>query len=185
MHFHLQIILSLLLSLFYSLVWSSSLPYKSGSPTVQVSQATYVGLNDLYYGVEDWLGVQYAKALVGPLRLQPPEPYQRKGIINSQYFGYRCFQVANLPANHSEDCLNLNIFTPSKTSKRQGSRHSNGLPVMIWIHGGGFDDGSGMDYDPRSIVNRSVELKSPVIVVTVNYRLGFFFFGFSGMLFEY
>ena len=54
------------------------------------------------------------------------------------------------------------------------------LPVMFWLHGGGFNDGSGLIYNATALVNRSSELGSPVIVVTINYRLSFL--GFSGML---
>jgi carboxylesterase type B len=49
---------------------------------------------------------------------------------------------------------------------------------MFYAHGGGFNQGSGNDYMAQSMVNHSVELKSPVVVVTINYRLSFF--GFSG-----
>jgi carboxylesterase type B len=62
---------------------------------------------------------------------------------------------------------------------RSHTRHENGrLPVLVWINGGEFDQGSGSIYNGESLMNRSIELRSPVIIVTVNYRLGFF--GFSG-----
>ena len=64
----------------------------------------------------------------------------------------------------------LNIYKPSATEYGP-------LPVMFWIHGGSFNDGSGEIYDAISLVNQSVALGSPVIVVTINYRLNFF--GFS------
>jgi carboxylesterase type B len=51
---------------------------------------------------------------------------------------------------------------------------------MFYIHGGGYNQGTGIIYAGQSLVNRSVELGSPVIVVTINYRLRFF--GFSGNL---
>ena len=51
---------------------------------------------------------------------------------------------------------------------------------MFYAHGGGFNQGSGNDYAGQSLVNHSVELKSPVVVVTINYRLSFF--GFSGTI---
>jgi carboxylesterase type B len=52
---------------------------------------------------------------------------------------------------------------------------------MFYVHGGGYNQGSGNDYKGQSLVNHSVELKSPVIIVTINYRLSFF--GFSGKYF--
>src|SRR5262249_28798837 len=61
----------------------------------------------------------------------------------------------------SEDCLFLNIYTPSNATAR--SR----LPVFIWIHGGALVNGAGSDYDPSVMV-----ANNDIIVVTINYRLG-------------
>ena len=58
----------------------------------------------------------------------------------------------------SEDCLYLNVTTPA-----QGGE---GLPVMVWMHGGGFVSGTGNDYDPSRLAAQGV------VVVTLNYRLG-------------
>jgi carboxylesterase type B len=135
----------------------------------------YTGLNDSQYGVDMWLGVRYAQPPVGPLRLQPAQEYEAKGVVVSQSPGKRCFQISTNGAQ-SEDCLFLNIFTPARAC-----RENKKLPVMLWIHGGGFNQGSANDYNAAAIVNRSVELKSPVIVVAINYRLSFF--GFSGTWF--
>jgi carboxylesterase type B len=147
-------------------------------PTARTRQATYVGKEDTNYDVDIWAGVRYAKPPTGPLRLQPPQPYEAQGTINSQTFGNPCFALSST-ANISEDCLTLNIYTPhSGSSQHYKKRNSDGLPVMFWIHGGGFNQGSGIGYGGQSLVNRSVELRSPVIVVTINYRLSFF--GFSG-----
>jgi carboxylesterase type B len=79
----------------------------------------------------------------------------------------------------------LNIFKPSKTALKKigdyqdDDENSDSLPVMVWIHGGGFNSGSGQIYDARSLVSTSVALHTPTIVVTINYRLSFF--GFSGI----
>lgn len=58
------------------------------------------------------------------------------------------------------DCLRLNIYVPSQAGSR------NPLPVLVWIHGGGFSGGSAGEYQPKSL------LKHNIIVVTINYRLG-------------
>ncbi|KAF9354167.1 hypothetical protein BGX34_011179 [Mortierella sp. NVP85] len=74
-----------------------------------------------------------------------------------------------------ENCLNLNIFAP----KDQWSNKSQPLiPVMIWIHGGGYrDGGNAMSlYDGTKLVAESMDIDRPVIVVTINYRLNFFGF---------
>merc|ERR1712060_331039 len=59
----------------------------------------------------------------------------------------------------SEDCLGLNVYAPVLDEK---------LPVMVWIHGGALYTGAGSIYDGAALVNAG-----PVIVVTINYRLGF------------
>jgi para-nitrobenzyl esterase len=68
-------------------------------------------------------------------------------------------------SNASEDCLYLNVYTPSLS-------HSARLPVMVWIHGGAFSGGSGSQeiYEAGPIVSRNV------ILVTINYRLNVFGF---------
>merc|ERR1711933_433094 len=62
----------------------------------------------------------------------------------------------------SEDCLFLNVFTPSLNES------SNGAPVMVWIHGGSLFVGSGAGYPPKNLAAKGV------VVVTINYRLGLF-----------
>lgn len=63
----------------------------------------------------------------------------------------------------NEDCLSVNVETPRGISGR--------LPVMVFVHGGGFANGSGADYDPTRLVTQG-----NVVVVTFNYRLGAFGF---------
>jgi para-nitrobenzyl esterase len=62
----------------------------------------------------------------------------------------------------SEDCLYLNVYVPDSDAPARG------FPVLVWIHGGGLTFGAGSDYDPTPLVE-----KGGVIVVTINYRLGF------------
>lgn len=153
----------------------------SASPgsTVTIGGATYIGFTNTTYNVENWLGIPYAEPPTGSLRLRPPQPFMSTGSVNAQAFGYACFQMlppgsslASLP--QSEDCLTLNIFKPSGLSPRKR------LPVLFWIHGGGFSSGSGIRYSPQSMVNLSAELQNPVVIVSINYRLNFF--GFPGKL---
>jgi carboxylesterase type B len=154
-------------------------------PQVKTHGATFIGNTDDHYGVSTWLGIRYAQSPIGPLRLQPPKKTDNDGTIVAKSFGAECFQLPSpAGANISEDCLYLNIFKPSKAALREHGHHeddeegSDCLPVMFWIHGGGFNDGSGQIYDSRSLVNTSIALDTPTIVVTINYRLSFF--GFSG-----
>ena len=68
-------------------------------------------------------------------------------------------------AGASEDCLYLNVYTPATRTKSK-------LPVMFWIHGGGYSGGSGSEPRHVAIFRRSMG----VVLVTINYRLGVFGF---------
>ncbi len=70
--------------------------------------------------------------------------------------------------SYSEDCLSVNVVRPA------GIPHSQKLPVAVWIHGGGFLIGSSADriYNLSDLVNTSQQLHMPVIVASINYRLG-------------
>lgn len=167
-----------ILLLFCNSAFSSTILPRNDPPTAKTRQASYVGVNVPAWNADSFLGIRYAQPPVGSLRLQAPEKYDAKGTITSQAVGSECFQISSSGGNQSEDCLFLNIATPAQASSKHSGKHSGGLPVMLWIHGGGFNDGSANSYNQLALVNRSVELNSPVIVVTINYRLSFF--GFSG-----
>src|SRR5271165_2121168 len=85
-------------------------------------------------GMDDYLGIPYAAPPVGPLRWRAPQPPARwTGIRAATRFAAHCAQPAGVfgRASMSENCLYLNVFTPAR-------QHRSGLPVMLWIHGGGF-----------------------------------------------
>jgi para-nitrobenzyl esterase len=112
--------------------------------------------------IHKFLGIPYAAPPVGNRRWTPPQPYGRwHGLFKATELGNACPQLNRLG---DEDCLFLNVYTPG-LKKNQHKHH--GLPVMVWIHGGGLVRGSGDDYDPTPLVE-----KGNVIVVTINYRLG-------------
>merc|ERR1712038_2169873 len=114
-------------------------------------------------------GIPYAHPPVGSLRFQPPQPSSSWGdkLVATEY-GSVCPQQESFGENAGsykgkEDCLYLNIYTPTLT------RSTNPFAlkaVMLWIHGGGFTIGSGSDYDPVYFMEKDV------VVVTINYRLG-------------
>jgi len=110
-------------------------------------------------------GIPYAAPPVGPLRWRPPQPPASwQGVRDASKAGPRCVQnTRNDPdggRSVSEDCLTLNVWTPLK-------RAGTPRPVMVWIHGGAFTNGSGDMFDARWLVKRG-----DIIVVTINYRLG-------------
>ncbi|MEQ1785338.1 MAG: carboxylesterase family protein, partial [Hyphomonadaceae bacterium] len=120
-------------------------------------------------GVLAFKGIPYAAPPVGSLRWKPPvAPVKWAGFRDATKYGDICMQkmpnpdngIGQLPA--SEDCLTLNVFTQDLTRAKR--------PVMVWIHGGGFVNGSGSAelYDGSELAKRGV------VVVTINYRLGRF-----------
>ncbi|QEU95917.1 carboxylesterase/lipase family protein [Streptomyces kanamyceticus] len=111
-----------------------------------------------------FLGVPYAERPVGALRWKEPrtaEPWA--GVRRADRFGNHCVQAASWDPgyekpSHTEDCLDLNVYTPI------GARHR---PVMVWLHGGGLTAGAGEDIVPDTFAR-----ETGTVVVTVNYRLG-------------
>jgi para-nitrobenzyl esterase len=112
-----------------------------------------------------FFGIPYAQPPVGRLRFSPPKPAKAwSGILDASAFGPMCPQpqlgplALDYPMN--EDCLTLNVYTPDLAIGKP-------LPVMIFIHGGGFVFGSSRAYTPERLSEAG-----PVVVVTIQYRLG-------------
>jgi para-nitrobenzyl esterase len=134
----------------------------TGGPVVGTTNGPVRGLAD--GAVDEFLGIPYAAPPVGALRWQPPQPAARwSGVRDTTQFAPHCPQPPTPfgQASTSEDCLFLNVFTPSNTYGG-GSHH----PVMVWIHGGALVTGESDDYIPAKLV------EDGVTVVTINYRLG-------------
>jgi para-nitrobenzyl esterase len=109
-----------------------------------------------------FLGIPYAAPPVDALRWRAPRPVQAwRGVRDATRSGAPCPSLTGQPprATGSEDCLSLNVESPREISGR--------LPVMVFVHGGGFANGSGADYDPTRLVTQG-----KVVAVTFNYRLG-------------
>uniref|UniRef100_A0A3Q3AZL1 Neuroligin 4 X-linked a n=1 Tax=Kryptolebias marmoratus TaxID=37003 RepID=A0A3Q3AZL1_KRYMA len=143
--------------------------------------------NDILGPVEQYLGVPYALAPIEERRFQPPEPPMSwPGIRNATHFAPVCPQfledrfllndmlpvwfTANLDTvvsymqEQSEDCLYMNIYVPTEDDIHD----ENGLkPVMAYIHGGSFVEGTGNMIDGSILASYG-----NVIVITINYRLG-------------
>jgi len=124
--------------------------------------------------VRAFLGLPYAAPPVGKLRWRAPEPPAKwNGVREAKEFGAHCAQIPDAfpgmrfrDSGPSEDCLFLNVYTPLQ------AQVGSNLPVMFWIHGGGYVAGSASE--PR-YGGGFFPLKD-VILVTINYRLGVFGF---------
>ncbi len=129
-------------------------------------------------GFDSFKGIPYAAPPIGALRWRKPQPAATwTGDLDAADVGPSCMQPA--PPAHvvpgspglalSEDCLKLNIWAPLNARK---------APVMVWIHGGGNQNGSPADF----FSDGQAFAKDGVILVSVNYRLGLLgFFAFPGL----
>lgn len=120
------------------------------------------------HGATAYLGIRYAEPPVGALRWQPPVP-AAGGQRSATAFGPSAPQLEGpfsglVPGMKvgptSEDCLTLNVWSPDG---------ADGLPVMVWFHGGAFQIGGSSlpTYDGLLLAT-----EQQVVVVSVNYRLG-------------
>uniref|UniRef100_A0A182NJS3 carboxylesterase n=1 Tax=Anopheles dirus TaxID=7168 RepID=A0A182NJS3_9DIPT len=117
-------------------------------------------------------GIPYAEPPVGKLRFRPPVPLERfrKSVIDcyaeradgiqKDFFSSR--------VSGSESCLYLNVFSPRLPGEADTTKGVPRLPVMVYVHGGGFMSGSGSSF----FYNPEYFLQQDVLVVTMNYRLG-------------
>ncbi|NML45830.1 carboxylesterase family protein [Ramlibacter sp. G-1-2-2] len=116
-----------------------------------------------------FLGIPYAAPPVGPLRWKAPQPVQPwSGTRDALAFGPDFPQASSRELRaprQDEDCLYLNVWTPTLDANAR-------LPVLFWIHGGGFVSGSGSD-----LRSDGARLASEgAVVVALNYRSGLFGF---------
>jgi para-nitrobenzyl esterase len=148
------------------LVLALGAPAFAATPTATVEQGVLSGVE--VGSIDEFLGVRYATPPVGDLRWRPPQPVSRgQQQLDATQFGNSCAQGQSpwgTPSS-SEDCLFLNIYVSA--AARGSQLWEQKLPVMVWIHGGGFTGGNGGAYDPTELVQ-----EGNVIVVTINYRLG-------------
>ncbi|CAG7835739.1 unnamed protein product [Allacma fusca] len=118
----------------------------------------------------EWLGIPYAQPPVGNLRFASPVPIEKwTGVLDGSQYGHSCIQLEliTLFSFGREDCLTLNIHSP---------KHANNtkLPVMVYIHGGGYNLMGSVDYKPHFFMDEDI------VLVVINYRLGIFGFLSTG-----
>jgi len=170
------------------------------APVVRVESGELQGV--LADGVDSFKGIPFAAPPVGGLRWRPPQPVARwTGVRQAAEFGANCMQgrfgppparppgappapgapsAPGAPAAPgvppaqapSEDCLFLNVWRPASATPDAK------LPVMVWIHGGGFTGGSGASPNTSG----AQFARQGVLLVSMNYRLGRFgFFAFPAL----
>jgi para-nitrobenzyl esterase len=123
-------------------------------------------------GIAVFKNIPFAQPPVGDLRWREPLPANAwTGVRDATPFGPMCHQNDNKQLPHSEDCLQLNVWTPK-------SPVTSPAPVMVWVHGGGNTAGSGVE----ALFNGETLARHGVVVVNINYRLGVFgFFAHPGL----
>jgi len=122
-------------------------------------------------GVRSFKGIPFGQPPVGELRWREPQPVKNwSGVRKADQFGPRCMQRTSPGADYwfrsngmSEDCLYLNVWTPAKSGSEK-------LPVLVYVFGGGFQNGDGSEprYDGENMARKGM--------VSVNYRTNIFGF---------
>ncbi len=143
-----------------------SAPAGPADPVVRTDSGPVRGTLAEDGGLKLFQGIPYAAAPVGALRWQPPvAPVPWSAVRDATRPGLRCVQDVRVDPDYGrpvgEDCLNLTVWAPSTATSRSPR------PVMVWIHGGGFLNGSSDIYNARRLA-----VEGDLVVVTVNYRLG-------------
>ncbi|KAF8357714.1 hypothetical protein PRIPAC_92709 [Pristionchus pacificus] len=136
-------------------------------------------VNDGELRVDAFLGIPFAEPPVGQLRFKKPLPPRHwLGIRQCTKFARRCSQKDYflhdriMKKSGSEDCLYLNVFTPVWQPPTEG------FPVLVFVHGGGFSMHDAQTYGDEGIARFMV--RKGVIVVTIQYRLGYLGFFSTG-----
>lgn len=145
-------------------------PTSAQQLTVKIAQGQLHGKSMADGNVRAFLGIPYAGSPAAENRWKPAPPAPTwPGIREATRYGSRCVPGQPSPdmvfldtTGPSEDCLFINVYTPADATR------SARLPVMFWIHGGGFFSGAGGEprHNPDFLVPRGV------ILITFNYRLG-------------
>ncbi len=136
----------------------------AASAAVKVEQGLLEG--KVEDGLTIYRGIPFAAPPVGDLRWRAPQPPAKwQGVRQADKYAPYCMQSHVGPtysrSTASEDCLYLNIWTPAKSPNDK-------IPVLVWIHGGGFSAGANME----PLFDGDVLAKKGVVLVNITYRLG-------------
>lgn len=140
-------------------------PQKNADQTVQIN-TTLGAITGLQRdGYQEFRGIPYAKPISPERRFKAPIPVEPwHDTLDATQFGNSCPQIPFAMfdvSNAGDDCLNLNIWTPAADNKKR--------PVMVWIHGGFYQIGSGSQLLYRG---NHLAAHGDLVIVTINYRLG-------------
>lgn len=145
----------------------------------KTEQGSLIGTDKGHYAV--YKGIPYARPPVGALRFRSPqEPIAWQGVREARenppiswqpdqerdsFYEKEFYRDDPSFSNRSEDCLYLNVWTPARKKEDR-------LPVMLWVHGGAFQQGFGheKEFDGEEYCRRGI------LLVTIQYRLGIFGF---------
>jgi len=172
---HKKIVAPLVLSAITALI--GCIPPPAAESFVQVESGKLSGIRGKDPSIRVFKGIPYAAAPIFDRRWQPPQPVDKWegtyeadracAICMQHGRGWREFyqeEFYQRPEPMSEDCLYLNIWTGAESGQQR--------PVLVWIHGGSFAEGSGSlpSFDGETLA------KKGLVVVTINYRLSVFGF---------
>jgi carboxylesterase type B len=164
---------------------------RTTNPSVTIKNGTLIGSSN--NTVDSFIGIPYAKPPINDLRFRSPQAIdQPLGVVTLPSVAPACIQqklssldttgmpaeavplaeaASNRPVNgSSEDCLTLSVQRPAGLSAGEK------LPVLVWIHGGGWSIGASQWYDGSAIIRKSINISQPIIFVALNYRLNAFGF---------
>ncbi|KAI2472159.1 alpha/beta-hydrolase [Annulohypoxylon bovei var. microspora] len=146
-------------------------------PVVTVKNGSYEGLYLPAFDQDIFLGIPYAQDTGGANRFRIPQSLDETwdGTRTAKDYGPGCpdyYISAEVLHGISENCLSINIVRP--TGIRESGSETPLLPVMLWIHGGGYQYGGSAQpqYNLTYLVQKSVEIGMPVIGASINYRKG-------------
>ncbi|RXG54905.1 Esterase FE4 [Armadillidium vulgare] len=167
----------LLATLFFFLIFSSSLAKNISEepPLIKVKQGSIKGIKEVsLHGkkFDSYYNIPYAEPPINHLRFKDPVPKSSwKGVHDGSkkpqmcpfplyYDALTAGDSGNMKIYGDEDCLILNVFTPKSRIQKSN------IPVMFYIHGGGYYQGSAFEYEPYFLMDEDI------VLVVIQYRLG-------------
>ncbi|KAL7645203.1 UNVERIFIED_CONTAM: hypothetical protein RMT77_003589 [Armadillidium vulgare] len=167
----------LLATLFFSLIFSASLAKNISEepPLIKVKQGSIKGIKEVsLHGkkFDSYYNIPYAEPPINHLRFKDPVPKSSwKGVHDGSkkpqmcpfplyYDALTAGDSGNMKIYGDEDCLILNVFTPKSRIQKSN------IPVMFYIHGGGYYQGSAFEYEPYFLMDEDI------VLVVIQYRLG-------------